>query len=198
MLDKNFIPDFIENWEAGKKGDEWSSRLNHCQHFLKGWAGSRFDQLPKQIKALRDQKMALLNQQDDAANMRQVEKIENKLEALLEMEESHWKSRSKLHWLANGDRNSKMFHVFASERRRRNLIKGLEDTEGNWRTTEGEMATIIQEYFSELFQSSQPELSRIVAATSLIKSSISKETYELLAKPFNAKEVEDVVKSIHP
>lgn len=40
--------------------------------------------------------------------------------------ELKWKQRSRCNWLANGDRNSKFFHAFASSRLSRNLVTELE------------------------------------------------------------------------
>jgi hypothetical protein len=36
------------------------------------------------------------------------------------------------HWLKLGDKNSKFFHASATQRRRANMIKSIEDEDGNF------------------------------------------------------------------
>jgi hypothetical protein len=43
-----------------------------------------------------------------------------------------WKQRACVQWLAEGDRNTKFFHMKACQRRQRNEIRGLFDTNNQW------------------------------------------------------------------
>ncbi|XP_030499797.2 uncharacterized protein LOC115715121 [Cannabis sativa] len=45
-------------------------------------------------------------------------------------QELYWKQRSKQHWLHGGDKNSKYFHAYASNRKRNNQIHSLQDSRG--------------------------------------------------------------------
>lgn len=47
----------------------------------------------------------------------------------------HWKQGAHIAWLTKGDRNTKFFHAQASERRRKNFVKKLEEDGGG--TVEG-------------------------------------------------------------
>lgn len=51
------------------------------------------------------------------------------IENFLDQEEVYWAQRGHANWLRSGDRNTKYFTQFASARRRRNLIKKLENNE---------------------------------------------------------------------
>lgn len=58
------------------------------------------------------------------------------------------------HWLKNGDdRNTKFFHAFASERRRRNGIKKLVKEDGGVVVEEKELHELITNFYKDLFRS---------------------------------------------
>lgn len=50
-------------------------------------------------------------------NPMMVEKIkcvQQEVDDILEKEDVHWKQRAKMHWLQNGDRSTKFFHMCAN------------------------------------------------------------------------------------
>jgi hypothetical protein len=51
----------------------------------------------------------------------------------------------------NGDKNTKYFHAFASERKRRNKIRKIVKEDGSV-VTEEEMRSLIANYYLSLFQ----------------------------------------------
>jgi len=53
-----------------------------------------------------------------------------KLERLQDQHHVYWKQRAHTAWLLKGDRNTKFFHAYASERKRKNLVKKLRDDGG--------------------------------------------------------------------
>ncbi|KAH7570919.1 hypothetical protein JRO89_XS05G0222700 [Xanthoceras sorbifolium] len=75
------------------------------------------------------------------------------LDALLLKEEKYCQQRSRVSWLRCRDRNTKFFHVRASNRKKRNLIVGY-----FWEMDRGaeEMEAIITSYFEKIFCSSSP------------------------------------------
>lgn len=129
------------------------SRLSGCLEILGSWVGARFRNLPRQIRQKRKQLNALRTHDQCALARDRIGQLEREVEML---EELYWKQRSRVNWLAHGDKNSKYFHVFASARRDKNHIRGLVSSHGDWCTDAGSMAEIVQNYFSELFSSSNP------------------------------------------
>ena len=58
---------------------------------------------------------------------------------LLYREEMLWLQRSRIVWLKEGDRNTKMFHRKAVWRARKNKIRGLADEAGVMHTDQATM-----------------------------------------------------------
>ena len=68
-----------------------------------------------------------------------------------------WGQRAKVQWLKDGDRNTRFFHSKASQRRRKNFIKGLYDNEGQWCTNPSRMEETVLEFYQALFTSQNSE-----------------------------------------
>ncbi|KAL5830504.1 hypothetical protein ACOSQ3_019972 [Xanthoceras sorbifolium] len=51
--------------------------------------------------------------------------------------EIYWRRRSRVTWLRKDDRNTKFFHSQASNRKKINSIKGLQDSNGTWQEGSG-------------------------------------------------------------
>ncbi|KAK2665818.1 hypothetical protein Ddye_004392 [Dipteronia dyeriana] len=83
-------------------------------------------------------------------------KMERELDNSLAEEESFWRQRFRVEWMKEGDCNTKFFHVKASTRRSCNMIRGLYDRGGVWRTKDEDLEDIINEYFASLFSSTYP------------------------------------------
>ena len=56
-----------------------------------------------------------------------MKKLEKEINTLLNKEAQMWRQRAKVQWLKDRDRNTRVFHSKASQRRRKNYIKGLYD-----------------------------------------------------------------------
>lgn len=61
-----------------------------------------------------------------------------------------WKQRSKVLWLIEGNKNSKIFHTKASNQRRQNRLVSLHDEEGVW-LLDSLLDVHIIEYFKVMF-----------------------------------------------
>ena len=62
---------------------------------------------------------------------KEIHEVKKDINEVLAREEVMWKQRSRAEWLKCGDRNTKFFHVTASQSRKTNKIEGLE-SEGVW------------------------------------------------------------------
>ena len=67
-------------------------------------------------------------------------KVVERIMELNYREEIMWKHRSRITWLAEGDKNTLFFHLRASQFRKRNFISSLKKSDGEVTKDEGEMA----------------------------------------------------------
>ena len=70
----------------------------------------------------------------DCTDVGQAEYLEvsKKLDDLLLKQEIYWARRSRLAWLKHGDKNTKFFRSKASQKQRRNRIKGIKNLQEHW------------------------------------------------------------------
>lgn len=94
--------------------------------------------------------------------------------------------------------NTKFFHSRAKSRKKKNMIKGLEDDLGVWHEKEPKVVEIIEDYFSTIFKSSQPTNEDLEPFIEAIGSGLSESHRAALESPFTAKEVKKAVFEMAP
>ena len=62
-----------------------------------------------------------------SGSIEKVRRLKIELNELYDKEERMWHQKSWLQWLKCGDQNTKFFHGSATQRKRRNFIKGLRE-----------------------------------------------------------------------
>lgn len=82
-----------------------------------------------------------------------VELLKFKSERLEEQRNMYRRQRAKVHWLEKGDRNTKFFHQYATERKRRSRIKRIILEDGQVMEEEGDVLAAVTDFYHELFTS---------------------------------------------
>ncbi|XP_073137676.1 uncharacterized protein [Henckelia pumila] len=118
-----------------------------------------------------------------------------KLNSLLAQEELFWKQRSKLFWLQADDANTKLFHSYASSRRRKNIISQLTDHQGISHSWGSGLSELIFSYFDDFFSSRGCVDQQFFQ---LLSHRITEEQSQLLVQPFVESEILDALRSMHP
>ncbi|KAL5576320.1 hypothetical protein UlMin_018019 [Ulmus minor] len=121
-----------------------------------------------------------------------------RLEELHARDEIYWKQRSRMEWLAHGDRNSKKFHLKASERKRKNGIKGLFNSSGEWCTSMDDILDITSRYFQNIFSYSTPSMSDMDSVISCVTPRVTRDMNLQLIRPFTGDEVWRALMDMHP
>ncbi|KAL4383540.1 hypothetical protein GQ457_15G011040 [Hibiscus cannabinus] len=104
-------------------------------------------------KQLQNRIESLLDQSITEARLEELKLAKKELKSVLDKEEVYWKQRSRVKWLKEADRNTSFFHARANNRRKKNLIKGIENHLGEWVEKVEDIFQVAQDFFSKLFQS---------------------------------------------
>ena len=114
-------------------------------------------------------------------------KVQERIVELNHRKEIMWKQRSRIMWLAEGDKNTRFFHLRASQRRRRNQITKLRRPDGEITENEVEMGALASAFYKDLYTSEGTEDMESVLSTVPVK--ITAAMNEQLMKPFEKEEV---------
>ncbi|XP_021747551.1 uncharacterized protein LOC110713405 [Chenopodium quinoa] len=131
-------------WLIG--GDSVAKKLEVCAEYLKTWSEKEFGKVFREIRKKR-RKLSRLNRGGRAAaQVCERRKIVKEISALLHVE-VYWRQRSRVLWLAAGDRNSSFFHRKANQRRQKNVINSLVTEDGERRDDTEGVCEIAVDYF---------------------------------------------------
>ena len=158
-----------------------------CTAELTRWNRTDFGYFPRKIQEKRKVLQALVQEDREGSRGAEINELRKEINELLEEEEMRWHQRSRVQWYQQGDRNTQYFHHKASQRRKKNEIRGLWDKDGKWCEDAKGIVSIATEYFNELFSTSCPSRSEEVA--NMIPRSVTPEMNEQLTKEFQREEV---------
>ncbi|XP_042952580.1 uncharacterized protein LOC122289520 [Carya illinoinensis] len=143
-----------EGWRMDAPGvsqtERMSRRLGNCSSALRRWNSTENRKTPNEIK----DKMKRLGE------LQEMGSGENEIETTLAEEDLKWKQRAKQHWMKMGDKNTKFYHLHATQRRNTNIIQEILDCRGNLVTGKQQIGSILSSFFIELFTSSRPMWNR--------------------------------------
>jgi hypothetical protein len=158
------------------------------------WSRNVLGDLDKRISRLKKELEMCRKKGISAEMVKKEEILHFKLSRLEDQKETYWKQRAHVDWLKNGDRNTKYFHSFASERKKMNRIKNLKKEDGVVVEDEVGMKEVVTNYFSTLFTSSTG--TRMDELLGHIDPRVTEEMNAELCKEFSSKEVVEALGSI--
>lgn len=116
--------------------------------------------------------------------MNEIRVPERKIEVLSQREEFFWQQRSRMEWLAAGDRNTKYCHGKASNQRNKNEISRIKVNNGFWLEKDEDILNLLENYFTSIFQSTYPSDAKLEVTAVCVESRISMEDKVWISKPF--------------
>jgi exonuclease III len=126
----------------------------------------------------------------------EIRKLQAELRELLEQEDMMWRQRAKMHWMKEGDKNTRFFHECVKQRRRRNYISQIEDEDGRMRVDQNEVEQAFSSYFQNLFTSSNPV--RVEESLQLLPSRVSADMNAGLIREPTLEEVTTALSQMEP
>ena len=118
------------------------------------------------------------------------------INVLQDRESRMWCQRSRVLWLSKGDNNTAFFHSKATKRLRKNLIRGIRDGNGVWRTNHDDIGHVMESYYKELFSTANPNLE--VDSLEKIPCMVTDLMNAELVKEFSELEVKEALNQMAP
>uniref|UniRef100_A0A803QC75 Reverse transcriptase domain-containing protein n=1 Tax=Cannabis sativa TaxID=3483 RepID=A0A803QC75_CANSA len=192
----------MKSWNSSFISDPITTVLDNlstCATNLQSWHIGKYGKMKKNINSLQS-KVADLNNSNSSSSdhYQELHNAETVLEDLLEQEEVYWQQRSRVDWLSCGDRNTKFFHAKASSRKSNNKIKFLHNSLGQKVYSKGDIAAVVQAFYSDLFSSASVDEEALNSTLSCIPTTVSAELNASLVKPFTPDEVYTALHSMGP
>lgn len=139
-------------------------RIVQCVEPIKKWARSHHEDFQRQLKEVK-QHLSFLHKQWYVP-LADIKKVEVRNSNLLLQNESYWKQ---------GDSNSSYFHIYASNRFRKNYVNQLKNDDAQWVSLDSGLPDLIMDFYKKLFTSSQGDMGGIL---SFVQTKIANKNYK--------------------
>ncbi|XP_065635520.1 uncharacterized protein LOC136070080 [Quercus suber] len=134
------------------------TRVERCGRDLAWWDKNCFGNVRRELLKSRHLLVQAKKESIRSGCNDQVRELKVEISSLLDKEERMWNQRLRVLWMSQGDRNTKYFHSKATKRHRRNSIRGIRDTQNQWKEDPESIASVLINFYQELFLSSNPSL----------------------------------------
>lgn len=153
---ENLKETILSSWSASDSGDRvegLKQKLQHLSNSLQRWDRRTFGSIRREMKTLKKKLEDLRNDPSRLGPDHSERKINERLVELYHREELLWRQRSRIEWLTAGDKNTKFFHLRASMRRKKNMIKALMNSLGITVDDPVELKEMVTDVYKNLYTS---------------------------------------------
>ncbi|KAG8497199.1 hypothetical protein CXB51_008579 [Gossypium anomalum] len=172
-----------EGWQSGIQ--ETMEKITNVGKKLGRWQYKKLKQMRNQIGTLQVKINRIIDGQGSNYEAWKFARYREKILG----------SKIRVNWLKEGDRNTRFFHVRATNRRKKNIAR-LKDINGYWRENTVDICKAIREYFQLLFKSNLN--SNRVLNLDYIERCISVEDNDKLLKDFTDSEIKEAFSQMDP
>jgi hypothetical protein len=193
-LKEEDINEVVEEGWGRDRRDEITNKTFRCAEKLKGWGRRKRMRFKQEILECSEE-LERLRGCHDAINTDRYKVVQSQHARLLIQEETYWRQRAKMHWLKEGDLNTKFFHMSASTRQRSKKIVKLVNDVNMEVTGQPELCEVVRSYFDQLFKANTAVHDPIL---SLIRPRITQDDNDRLAAPISKEELKEALFQMHP
>jgi hypothetical protein len=141
------------------------------------------------------EEMERLRGRHDSNSARRFLEVQEKHARLLVQEETYWRQRAKMHWLQQGDLNTKFFHASATIRSKAKKIEKLVNSANTEVKSQPEICEEAKAYFDQLFKANLCQQEPVL---SLITPMVTQEDNNMLLAPLTKVEIHEALLQMHP
>ncbi|KAK2423594.1 hypothetical protein QL285_034041 [Trifolium repens] len=193
-LKEDDIEDVVVDGWGRERSMDILYKTSRCADKLKWW-GRRKRMRFKQEVLECSEEMERLRGCHDLVNSGRYKEVQEKHARLLVQEEVYWRQRAKMHWLKDGNLNTKFFHLSATTRQQAKKIVKLVNDDNNTVTTQPELCDVALSYFNNLFKANSTVHDPVL---SLIAPKITQEDNDCLLMPITKEELREALFQMHP
>ena len=195
---EEFSPWLSNVWQGDKALtlDDLTRKLSDAAGRMQGWGLHTFGQVRLELKKLQEE-LEKLQADPHRSGPSHVEiKITDRIVELQHREEVMWQQRSRIRWLTAGDKNTRFFHLRASQHRKKNKITSLKRPDGQVTEDAQEMGSLATNFYKSLF--SLEGVSDMERVLQNVPIKVTPEMNDMLLTPFDSKEVKEVLFQMFP
>ena len=182
-------------WRNGEDSDIMQ-KIEKCSKDLEWWEKKVFGNVRRELEEKKKMLAKIEAETMRRGDNSQLRELKVEIHDLMDKETRMWSRRSKVLWLKNGDRNSKIFHKKTTQRFKKNSILGIEDKRGYWQEQPEVIEDIIVEYFAELFTTRNSVIEE--GSLSFIPRLVTDEINEKLMGEFMEWEIQKALDQMAP
>lgn len=131
-------------------------------------------------------------------NVEAIRQLDWEIVVLNHQEDLKWQQRAKQAWYNLRDKNTKYFHVCATQHRKANCISIIKDKNGHLLTGNEDIIAIFDDYFKIIFHSMNPLASSIQSCLKKVLHQVSNDMNDILLTPFTSQEVKKALDQMAP
>jgi hypothetical protein len=143
----------VDEQACGSHSRGNQTETNIFGHWSLKWNNDTIGSVRKEIEALKLELERLGGDPGRVVPSYVDLKINEKLVELYHREELMWRQRSRIEWLAAGDKNTKFVHPRASIQRKKNMIKALVNYLDTLIDDPGDLKEMVSDFYNNLYTS---------------------------------------------
>ncbi|GAU19381.1 hypothetical protein TSUD_76250 [Trifolium subterraneum] len=179
---------------GGRENLEVIDRVTRCANKLQRWDKKKRIRFKEEIDECVRRMNELCGNQDEEGSI-QYQELSERHATLLIQEEGYWKQRAKMHWLQEGDMNTRFFHMSATVRSKKKKVTKLIADNGTEAHTQEELCEVAKSYFDTLFKPRDGDHDPIL---NLIQPRVTDDDNLVLTAPITKVEIQQALFQMHP